>query len=160
MLTVLCLACVVAAGPVRSPSAPTHADTVAVERAAAEYAAGYLLGPVSRALLAFDSLPGDGHRRSHLQSMALARILRAEATDQASVISCASGPSSCRMGAFTGLIGIRLQTLDDSTAEIAVSVQWPSGLARVPITTYEPTLRFAKRRGRWQFVRSGRARMS
>jgi hypothetical protein len=64
------------------------------------------------------------------------------------------------MGAFTGLIGIRLQRLDDSTAAVAVSVQHPSGLERVPITTYEPTLYFAKREGRWQFDRPGRARMS
>jgi hypothetical protein len=160
MLTVLCLACVVAAGPVRSPSAPTTADTVAVERAAADYAARYLLVSVSRDRLAFDSLPRDGHRRSHAQSMALARTLKAEATDRASVIACPDGPSSCRMGAFTGLIGIHLQSLDDSTATVAVSVQRPSGLERVPITTYEPTLQFAKRQRRWEFVRSGRARIS
>lgn len=92
--------------------------------------------------------------------MALARTLEAEATDRASVIACPTGPSSCRMGTFTGLIGIHLQGLDDSTATVAVSVQRPSGLERVPITTYEPTLQFAKRQGRWQFVRSGRARIS
>jgi len=160
MLTVLCLACVVAAGPVRSPSPPTTGDTVAVERAAARYAAEHLLGSTSRARLALDSLPRDGHRRSHEQSMTLAKILHAEATDRASVIACTKGPSSCRIGAFTGLIGIHLQNLDDSTAAVAVSVQRPSGLERVPITTYEPTLYFAKRAGRWQFVRSGRARIS
>ena len=92
--------------------------------------------------------------------MALARILKAEPTDRASVITCTNGPSSCRMGDFTGLIGVHLQSLDDSTATIAVSVQWPSGLERVPITTYEPTLYFAKRQGRWQFSRSGRVRSS
>jgi hypothetical protein len=139
---------------------PTTADTVAVERAAAAYAARHLLGPVSSDRLAFDSLPRDGHRRSHAQSMALARALKAEATDRASVIACTNGPSSCRMGPFTGLIGIHLQSLDDSTATIAVSVQWPSGLERVPITTYEPTLYFAKRQGRWRFDRSGRVRSS
>jgi hypothetical protein len=160
MLTVLGLACVVAASAVRGSSAPTTADTVAVERAAAEYAARYLLVSLSRDRLAFDSLPGDGHRRSHAQSMALARTLKAEATDRASVIACPTGPSSCRMGTFGGLIGIHLQSLDDSTATVAVSVQRPSGLERVPITTYEPTLQFAKRQGRWQFVRSGRARIS
>jgi hypothetical protein len=53
-----------------------------------------------------------------------------------------------------------LESLDDSTAAIAVSVQWPSGLERVPITTYEPTLYFAKRHGKWRFDRPGRVRSS
>ena len=64
------------------------------------------------------------------------------------------------MGVFTGLIGVHLQSVDDSTAAIAVSVQWPSGLERVPITTYEPILYFAKRHGRWRFDRPGRVRSS
>ena len=161
MLTTVCLVCFAAIGRVQGPNqAPEAADTIGVERAAATYATHALLYSVSRARLAFDSLPRDGHHRSHDQSMALARILKAEATDRASVITCTSGPSSCRMGEFTGLIGVHLQRLDDSTAEVAVSVQWPSGLERVPITTYEPTLRFARRQGKWRFVRTGRVRMS
>lgn len=161
MLIVGCLACLVAFSSVQGQSrVPKTADTIGVERAAAEYAARHLLGSVSRDRLAFDSLPGDGHRRLHGQSLALAKILKAEATDGASVIHCTSGPSSCRMGAFTALIGVSLQSLDDSTAAVAVSVRWPSGLERVPITTYEPTLYFAKRQGRWQFVGTGRVRSS
>jgi hypothetical protein len=54
--------------------------------------------------------------------MALPKILRAVPTDRASVITCTNGPSSCLMGTITGLVGVRLQSLDDSTAEIAVSV--------------------------------------
>ena len=161
LAVVACLACLVTFSPVRCQRrAPKTVDTIGVERAAAEYAARYLLSSVSRERLAFDSLPGDGHRRSHRQSMALAKILKAEATDRASVIHCTTGPSSCWMGTFTALIGVSLQSLDDSTAAIAVSVQWPSGLERVPITTYEPTLYFAKRQGRWQFDRPGRVRSS
>lgn len=161
MLTIVWLACVAAIGSVQGQrSSPSAADTIGAERAAAEYAARHLLGSVSRDRLAFDSLPGDGHHRSHKQSMALAKILHAEATDRQSVIFCTNGPSSCRMGVFTGLIGVSLQSLDDSTATIAVSVQWPSGLERVPITTYEPTLYFAKRQGRWRFDRPGRVRSS
>jgi hypothetical protein len=159
MLTV-CLACALAIGPVRERSVSLKADTVGAERAAAQYAAQHLLNSVSRSRLAFDSLPRDGHRRAHGQSLALAHILKAQATDRAAVISCPSGPSSCRMGEYTGLVGIHLQSLDDSTAEFAVSVQYPSGLERVPITTYEPTLHFAKRNGRWRFVGSGRVRIS
>lgn len=161
MLEIIWLACFLTRGQALSQSPSLRAaDTVGVERTAAEYAARHLLGSVSRHRLAFDSLPEDGHHRSHGQSLALAKILKAEATDRASVIRCTSGPSSCRMGDFTGLISVSLETLDDSTAAVAVSVQWPSGLERVPITTYEPTLYFARRQGRWQFARSGRVRSS
>src|SRR5690348_1905144 len=103
MLATICVACCVGIGPIQGQSAARKADTVGAERAAAEYAAHHLLGSVSGKRLAFDSLPRDGHRRSHDQSLALAQILKAEATDRESVIACPSGPSSCRMGEFTGL---------------------------------------------------------
>jgi hypothetical protein len=160
-LAIICFACVAAIGRAEGQHpAPSAADTIGAEQAAAEYAARYLLSSVSRDRLAFDSLPGNGRRRSHAQALALAKILNAEVTDRQSVISCTNGPSSCRMGTFTGMIGVQLESLDDSTATISVSVQWPSGLQRVPITTYEPTLYFAKRQGRWQFDRPGRVRSS
>ena len=160
MSTNICLALVVAVGQVQGSSTARKVDTVGAERAAAQYAAQHLYYAISRTRLAFDSLPRDGHRRSHEQSMVLAQILAAEATDRASVITCTDGPSSCRMGAFTGLIGLHLRSIDDSTAEFAVSMQYPSGLERVPIATYEPTLRFARRHGKWKFDRSGRVRIT
>ena len=133
-------------------------DTAAVERAAASYAAKNLLGRVPEGRVAFDSVRSGGRPRSHVQTAALAQILNADVTTRGSVISCASGPGSCKMEGYAGLIGVALTKMADSTAEVAVTIQWPSGQGRTPISTYEPVLKFAKKGADWQFVRVVSAR--
>jgi hypothetical protein len=159
MLIVLYFSALLASGPkLTNEVRPQLPDTAAVEKGAVVYAAQHLLPGIPRGRLAFDSLPRNGPSRSHAQSVALAQILGAKATTRQSVISCSSGPSSCRMRGYSGLVGVQLENMADSTAEVAVSVHWPSQQRRVPISLHEQSLLFAKRKGEWQFVRVLRAR--
>jgi hypothetical protein len=57
------------------------------------------------------------------------------------------------MGEYTGLIQLGVLSATDSTAEVTVTLQWPSGNARVPVALQEPTLLFKRVNGAWEFVR-------
>ena len=144
--------------------APNHgvraqSDTALVEHAAATYAARHLLDRFPKGRIAFDSLRGSGRPRSRAQSVALTRVLKADGiTTERSIIFCSSGPSSCRMSYYVGLVGVQLDDLTDSTAQATVTMRWPSGLPRAPISAYDQSLVFVRRGGSWEFARLGRAR--
>jgi hypothetical protein len=155
MLIVLVLAAAMSREITHAPvtAAAVTVDTAAIERAAAIYAQQNLLPSLPKGRIAFDSRPSDGRARSAEQSTELARILGAESNRRDAVISCPTGPGSCRMGDYTGLVQLGVLSATDSTAEVTVTLRWPSGNARVPVALQEPTLLFKQVNGAWEFVR-------
>ena len=85
----------------------------------------------------------------------LAKVLGAEVVPRTAVVSCTSG---CHMSEYAALVRIRLRSLTDTTAEVEMTVEWPSHRTRVPISLHQPWVLFEKQDGRWQFVRTLRVR--
>lgn len=142
---------------------PLLTDTAAVERAAAVYTAEHLLAELKaadtskRRRIAFDERPAQGQVRSAVDDTALARILGAEIVPRDSVIPCAA---HCRMIRYAALIRIELRSVNDTTAVVRVTREYPSTFARVPVYFDQIPLVFEKRQGTWAFVRMLQVRSS
>lgn len=132
---------------------PQAGDTVAVERAVAEYTASVLLPTLPSGSLAFESRDENGHERSRERIRSLENALRGTAAHEETVVVCGKTPPSCHMSGFTRFVRLKVSSLTDSTALATVTLQWPSGQSRIPVYLREPTLLFQKRGDQWQFVR-------
>ena len=133
-------------------------DTAGAEREAARYAAEHLLSPLSAGRRAFDPSVHVGYARAPQRSRELAQLLQANLAARDSVIVCGTSRGSCTMPGFSALVSLQVESMDDSTAEVSVTVEQPSGMRRIPIYLTESTLRFSWTGSSWQFVRVARMR--
>jgi hypothetical protein len=135
-------------------------DSAAVEVAAARHATQYFAEDLAGKRVALETRTPMGGPRSGSQLSILANILGAVPTRGDSVVVCGELPSSCRFQGFEGLVRVYIQSLTDSVADVAVGFMSPTSLERVPIATREPTFRFVKRNGSWEFDRVTTVRMT
>ena len=101
-------------------------DTAGAEREAARYAAEHLLSPLSAGRRAFDPSVHVGYARAPQRSRELAQLLQANLAARDSVIVCGTSRGSCTMPGFSALVSLQVESIDDSTAEVSVTVEQPS----------------------------------
>jgi hypothetical protein len=149
-MLVICIGCVR-----WSASEPFPHATAELEARAAEYAAGYVRLSRPNARFALDTTSNPGFERSASEVARLARILGADVlAARDSAITCGATPDSCRMrGDFDAIVGVRVDTIADSTAEATIELRATTGLPRVPIVWETRKIRLVRRGDRWSFDR-------
>ena len=128
-------------------------DSVAVEKVAAEYAATKILNAAAHGHVALDSHDAFDRARSAARERELERILGAETAYRSDIISCSSGPSSCRLNHYAAVVRIRIDALTATSAEVSVMVIREDRSRRSPVWTYHPTLLLERQQHAWHFVR-------
>ncbi|MCY7380334.1 MAG: hypothetical protein LH467_13480 [Gemmatimonadaceae bacterium] len=128
-------------------------DSCAIEIAAARYATQHLFTgrPGRRAL---DAQTREGVARAPERLAALSKALGIPAAPRDSVIRC-DGNGQCRFRRYDELLGINIVSVTDSSADVAVAIDSPSGSKRLgwSVYTQEPMLRLVKRNKKWTFLR-------
>lgn len=148
----LAAAAVIMTLPCRSLRA--QSVTSDIEAGAAAYAATYIRNSRPSTRFALDT-----SSRSAVRSAAdvarLARILRADVLAAGdSAVVCKGDPSTCRLRPdFDAIVGIRADTIGDSTAEATIELRAATGLARVPIVFETRKVRLVHRGSCWIFDR-------
>lgn len=143
------------------PAAPealaqSSVDVAAViEMRAAEYAASYVRRSRTSARFALDTSVVARAGRGAADIERLVRILRVEALASAdSVITCGDMPDTCRMRPdIDAIVGIRIDTIAESTAEATIDLRARTGLPRVPIVYEQRKIRLLRRGDDWVFDR-------